>query len=58
MKEIEGYSDKKGYKQDELRSRKTFFNVIIQNYPFVESQYKPSMALIPYMPLRALSRTY
>lgn len=54
MKEIEGYSDKKGYKQDELRSRKTYFNVIIQNYP---SQYKPSMALIPYMPLRALSRT-
>lgn len=57
MKEIEGYSDKEGCKQDELSSGRIYFNVIIKNYPFAESQQKASMALIPYMPPRALSRT-
>lgn len=56
MKEIEVYGDKKGCKQDELSSGRTYFNVIIKNYPFAESQYKASMAFIPYMPLKALSR--
>lgn len=38
MKEIEGYRDKKGFKKDELRSGRTYFNVVIKNYPFAESQ--------------------
>lgn len=50
MKEIEGYSDKKGFKQDELSSGRTYFNDIIKNYPFAESQQRLCMELISYMP--------
>lgn len=52
LKEIEGYSDKKGYKQDEVSSGRMYFSVI-KNYPFAESLYKDSMVLIPYMAIRA-----